>query len=776
MRSFRVRRGIAALLVAGVALPGGAMQPDPVRAQERAPLQKSEIVRLLTSETYSSDEVLSIIRQNCLSFTPTARDRTDFRALGASQAILDAVDRCSEQGPVRPGPAAAAPEIQADSRVSDAPAGGEAVIRVFVRSRGVPVAGERLILAGAGQIEGGSGVDPIAETGADGGAVFRLSAGTLAGAYSLVVRGIDSPNLAPVSITLRVGPGAPAVVDAQDAVLDPGAGPVTARLVVRDAWGNRVPAAPITLLAGDEGGEVLFEGATSSDGSVSVLLPVAALAGVERVTVFSEDTRIAALAVAEARRPASISIVSGGAQVGEPGQTLAAPLVVEVRDVDGGPVPGATVRFLASEGTVLPPEASTDANGQVSVVVGLGPTGAETVIRIESGSAIRDVRYSAVSGGRSVAEIEAELDEADSLLAAGEVAAARALYDDVEQVDPLNSRAALGHSRSALAVDRPAEAAGWAESVLRREPENAEAWLDLGAARSALGDEDAARFAYEQVLLLDPGNDDAARALAAFDGPARQEPVAAVDVWGGTTVDDGRGFVIPYAEVRIVPASWVELRATYDDMLSLRHPYLVRGRDPLRSLYGAGELRWGSDRRFVTTVEVGRREQPEVEDVYQTSWMLQQTIPLSRSSELRIGGWLGRWYDRDDRVVFGEGSFGLGSGVSLLAMVSWGDNAGSNVTGDDGEPGTGRDPETEIRGGLGIRFESPSGWWVEPAVQYGSVDSEDDAFDGGLFDFSTRLWVQVSPVISLNGFVRYQAPPGTASFVTVAAGLGLAVP
>ncbi len=126
--------------------------------------------------------------------------------------------------------------------------------------------------------------------------------------------------------------------------------------------------------------------------------------------------------------------------------------------------------------------------------------------------------------------------------------------------------------------------------------------------------------------------------------------------------------------------------------------------------------------------------------------------------------------------MYGEALFGLGSEFSLLAMVSWADNAGSNVTGDDGEAGTGRDPETEIRGGLGIRFESPSGWGLEPAIAYGSVDSENDAFDGGLFDFSTRAWVRFSPVVSLNGFVRYQAPPGTPSFVTVAAGLGLAVP
>ncbi len=780
MRRAWIGRAVALILVGGFVFPGGPVKARSVQAQERSPLQKSEIVRLLTSGTYSSAEVITIIQQNCLSFTPTSRDRTDFRALGASQAILDEIDGCADQGPTRPDVAAVGVGIQLRSQDWNASAGDEAVISAYFQSGGAPVAGERLILGGATEIEGGSGVNPIAETGADGRAEFRVSAGTVAREYNLFVQAVDRPNVASSSVSLRVGPGAPAVVDAADGVLDPSAGPVALRLVVRDAWGNPVPGAPLVLLAGDEDGDVLFEGAASSDGSVSVRLPEAALIDVPRVTVLSGDTRIAALAVAEARRPASIVVVSGGSQVAEPGQTLAAPLVIEVRDAGGEPVPGAVVSLAAREGTVRPQRGAADANGQVAVVVGLGVSGAETVIRVEAGNAIRDIRYSALLGGRSVAEIEADLDEADRLLALGDITAARVLYDNVARVDPLNRRATLGRSRAALASNQPGEAAGWAEAALRQEPEDAEAWLDLGNARTALGDEDAARFAYEQVLLLDPGNDDAERALATLDGDVRSEPVAALDVWGGTTVDDDRGFVLPYAELRVVPASWIALRLTYDDMLSLGHPYLVRGRDALQSIYGAAALRWGSDQRFETTFEMGRRNQPTpdgaTDDLYQTSWLLEQAIPLSGTAVLRFGGWLGRWYDRDDMAVYGEALFELGLGLALRPMLSWADNAGSNVTGDDGEPGTGRDPETEIRGGLGIRYENGSSWGVEPTLAYGSVDSEDDAFDGGLFDFTARTWVRFSPVVSLNGFVRYQSPPGTPSFVTVALGIGLATP
>jgi len=777
MRRFTVAHPVA--IAAAVALVAGNLSsPGRAVAQERTPLQKSEVVRLLTSGTYTDAEVATIIRQNCLSFNPTSRDRTDFRALGADQAVLEEIDRCVAERPAQAATPAAETGVEIGRQVWEARAGGEASISARVLEGGAPVEGERLVLEGAARIVGGTGLDPVASTQPDGRVVFSLSAGTLAREYELIVRSLDRPVRPSAATRLRVLPGVPAVVDADEGVLDPAAGPLGLRLVVRDAWGNAVPGAPLVLLAGDDDGAVLFEGATTEDGSVTVRLPEAALVDVPRVTVRSGDTRLAALAVARPERPSSIVVISGGSQVAEPGEVLLEPLVIEVRDGEGRPVSGVPVQLSASDGSVTPERATTGSDGRLEAVVRLGAAGGETVVRVATASTEREIRYSPLRGGRTVAEVEADLDEADRLLAAGDIAAARALYDDVARYDPLNRRAGLGRTRSALAAGQAEEAVGWAESLLERNPEDAEAWLELARARAALDERDAALFAYEQALLLDPGLEEAEAALAGSGARVEPDPVLALEAWGGTTVDDDRGFGLPYAEARVVPAPWVELRVTWDDMLGLRTPFLVRGRDALQSLYGAAALRYGADDRFVTMFEAGRRDQPEpdtgADDVYQTSWRLEQTIPLSGTSTLRLGGWLGRWYDRDDKAVYAEALFGLGSDLSLHPMLSYADNAGSNVTGDDGEPGTGRDPETEIRGGLGLRYETGA-LDLEPAIAYGSVDSDDDAFDGGLLDLTARARVRLGTSLSLNGFVRYQSPPGTPSFVTVALGLGLAI-
>ena len=66
-------------------------------AQGVAPLRKSDLVRLLSGSVMSQEEMAQLVRRNCLSFTPTERDRTDFQRLGAEAPVLAAVDACGRR-------------------------------------------------------------------------------------------------------------------------------------------------------------------------------------------------------------------------------------------------------------------------------------------------------------------------------------------------------------------------------------------------------------------------------------------------------------------------------------------------------------------------------------------------------------------------------------------------------------------------------------------------------------------------------------------------------
>jgi len=81
-------------------------------AQGIAPLRKSDLVRLLSGSVMSQQEIAQLVSRNCLTFTPTERDRSDFRRLGAEAPVLAAMDACARRAtrpPPRPATPAATP-------------------------------------------------------------------------------------------------------------------------------------------------------------------------------------------------------------------------------------------------------------------------------------------------------------------------------------------------------------------------------------------------------------------------------------------------------------------------------------------------------------------------------------------------------------------------------------------------------------------------------------------------------------------------------------------
>jgi TonB family protein len=94
----RTRYWYRILLVVGTAWAAVSASPRPAAAQAEGTLLKSDLVRMMTGDSYSADEVLQIVRMNCVGFQPSDRDRKDLSRLFDGDALVNEIDRCREVG------------------------------------------------------------------------------------------------------------------------------------------------------------------------------------------------------------------------------------------------------------------------------------------------------------------------------------------------------------------------------------------------------------------------------------------------------------------------------------------------------------------------------------------------------------------------------------------------------------------------------------------------------------------------------------------------------
>jgi len=71
-----------------LALPRGAAGQAP------PPLDKAELVRLLTDPLFAQAEVADVVRRSCLTFRPTDRDWADLRSAGAGGEVIASAAAC----------------------------------------------------------------------------------------------------------------------------------------------------------------------------------------------------------------------------------------------------------------------------------------------------------------------------------------------------------------------------------------------------------------------------------------------------------------------------------------------------------------------------------------------------------------------------------------------------------------------------------------------------------------------------------------------------------
>lgn len=148
--------------------------------------------------------------------------------------------------------------------------------------------------------------------------------------------------------------------------------PVSVR--VTDAGGIAVAGATVSFAVRQGGGTVSSTSSISdSTGIATSVWTLGALLGAQQLVALlghGADSVVFA-AVATVGAPAHILLISGNGQVGRSDQALANPLVVEVTDAAGKPLPGASVVFAQG---VANPDGFTSANP-----VSTGPDGTASI-------------------------------------------------------------------------------------------------------------------------------------------------------------------------------------------------------------------------------------------------------------------------------------------------------------------------------------------------------------------------------------------------------------
>jgi hypothetical protein len=334
------------------------------------------------------------------SFEP-AKARTDAQGIARARWTLGAVAASIQQGAARAGagvdpvpllatsvPGAPARLAILSGNEQGAPSGSTLPIPIVVAvedrfgnaNTGIPVEFE--VLSG-----GGSFSDTQLNTGADGRATSRWTLGSARGTQLARVRAgsgltaaLEATGLAqPAGLSIVAGDGQSGVAGRE----------LAQRPAVRvlDAEG-----APIVGLG------VRFE-AILGGGTVPEPLAVTDANGIARVTAWRLGNRVGVnrlrasvqgmtpvefTAEGLPGEPASIERITGSAQVGAPGSTLARPVRFRVQDEFGNAVPNGRVRVTVAQGggSIPSTTVTTSAEGEGSTPWVLGSTGGTQLLRV----------------------------------------------------------------------------------------------------------------------------------------------------------------------------------------------------------------------------------------------------------------------------------------------------------------------------------------------------------------------------------------------------------
>ncbi len=359
----RVR--LAAFAFAALATPAIGQTPPP--------LDKTELIRLLTNPLFAQFEVADVVRRSCLTFHPTERDWADLRSVGAAGEVIASAAACESRRAAPPLASAPLPPVTAVPVATEitTSAGVASVVRVRVTRGRAPQ--RQVALALSGSMALGLPRDAMAVTDDSGFAVFRLPAVARMGKHQLEIRtGVGGAFPGRPTLTLSVrSAGAQRLHVTPDYVAFGRLGDSAATLVaaVTDTIGNPVAAEPVQLNAGTGPPQSLL---TDSLGHATFVIQPGAVPRGGGVQMRIRGVTPVDLEVAG---PAGLSGLNTGfvqptAQRGIVASSLS--LAFKARTLQGAPANGRVVHFRAVNARVVPESAILDTAGQARVNVVLG--------------------------------------------------------------------------------------------------------------------------------------------------------------------------------------------------------------------------------------------------------------------------------------------------------------------------------------------------------------------------------------------------------------------
>jgi adhesin/invasin len=245
------------------------------------------------------------------------------------------------------------------------------------------------ISAGGGSLSAAS-----ATTDGSGLASVTLTLGTALGGNSVAASATGLSG-SPITFNATGTAGTPAQVvlvsgNGQSGTVGASINPFVVK--VTDSGGTPVSGFVVAFAVTSGGGTLSARSvATDAAGQASSTLTLGPISGTNIVSASAAGltgSPIAFSATGLAGAAARFALVSGGNQTGPVSRGLASPLVVKVTDAGGNPVLGISVTFAvtAGGGSLSAGSVNTDASGQASTTLTLGPTaGANAVSATATG-------------------------------------------------------------------------------------------------------------------------------------------------------------------------------------------------------------------------------------------------------------------------------------------------------------------------------------------------------------------------------------------------------